>query len=99
MCIRAREGEIEATWLQTVRVDPQLNEERDRQAFVQILGVEDFLSYLQSLINNLEFDGIERDNDDGGGKGIVLEQKIKIHFAVFVDLLQKLIVTSQHGRT
>jgi len=69
VCVRARKGDIEATWVQTVRVDPPLNEERDRQAFVRILGVEDFLSYLQSLINNVEFDGIERDNDDEAEKG------------------------------
>jgi hypothetical protein len=67
VCVRAREGSDEATWIQTVTVDPPIDQERDRQAFVKILGVEDFLAYLQSLIGDVEFDGIEprtRDTSD-----------------------------------
>jgi hypothetical protein len=47
----ARRDDNEASWIQKVRVVPTIDQTRDREAFVAILGVSDFLRYLQSLID------------------------------------------------
>lgn len=59
------EGEMRETWLQRAETRPAIGSERDRQAFIQILGVRDFFRYLHGLIEG----GEHSDGDDGNGGG------------------------------
>jgi len=58
-------GEMRETWLQRAEATPSIGSERDRQAFIQILGVSDFFRYLHGLIEG----GEHSDDDDGNGGG------------------------------
>lgn len=66
---RARHAETEATWIQAVDLDPPLDASRDREIFVSVLGVDDFLRYLESLLDeNVLHDGGEG-TDENGSRG------------------------------
>jgi HKD family nuclease len=53
--LRAKAGKTERSWVHMVRVEPAIGLDRDQQAFVRILGIDDFLRYLQSLVNDSVF--------------------------------------------
>lgn len=63
--MRATYAGSEAIWVQCVNLDPPLLPERDQAAFVKILGVDDFLRYLQSLLDE---SGDNSDSEDDGRK-------------------------------
>jgi hypothetical protein len=66
--MRAKSDVDECTWLQSVEVTPPLGESRDREAFVAILGVSDFLRYLQGLVSDgADSGGGDEGSQDGAG--------------------------------
>jgi PLD-like domain len=54
----------EAVWVHNVRVDPPIGQERDREAFVRLLGVEDFLRYLEGLLDEAGAESISTGSQD-----------------------------------
>lgn len=61
--------EMRQTWLQRAEATPSIGSERDRQAFIKILGVSDFFRYLQGLIEGGEPSDGDEGNGGGGGGG------------------------------
>jgi len=86
--LRAKAGKTEQSWVQMVRVEPPIGPDRDQQAFVRILGIDDFLRYLQSLVNDCVFS-----TDDTKPPGIPKNgdpSKKRIDLFHLEDLLRKL---------
>ncbi len=52
LLLRATSGGSSATWVQSVRVEPAIDNRRDQQAFVAALGVTGFLRYLQGMLDD-----------------------------------------------
>lgn len=53
-------------WIQRAAVTPAITSERDREAFIGILGVDDFLRYLHGLMDGA---ADSEDGDEGNGGG------------------------------
>jgi hypothetical protein len=53
LLVRATCGGFSATWVQSVHVEPAIDDRRDQQAFVAALGVTGFLRYLQGMLDDL----------------------------------------------
>lgn len=60
-----RHGEDETAWIAAADLDPALDDERDRELVARLLGLREFLAYLQSLRSKEVIPGtIEGDPDD-----------------------------------
>ncbi|WFU25124.1 hypothetical protein QA649_02420 [Bradyrhizobium sp. CB1717] len=62
-------GDDETAWIAAATLDPPLGDERDRELAAQLLGLREFLAYLQSLRSDETILGIvegdSRDNNTG----------------------------------
>jgi hypothetical protein len=68
--LRASYGNAACSWLQKVDVDPPIDFNRDRQAFLDIVGARDFLLYLQNRMEDIANTTADRPPDktaDAGG--------------------------------
>ena len=62
--MRASKGGAVSSWLQEVSLAPPIDEDRDRRAFVSLLGYLGFAEYLQQLVDSrflLGSDNADRD--------------------------------------
>ena len=60
-----RHGDDETAWIASVDIEPQLGDERDRELVARLLGLREFLAYLQSLRSDEVIPGtVEGDPDD-----------------------------------
>lgn len=68
---RLQDGDRAISWVQTVDVEPPMDDARDREAFIAVLGARGFLEFIQGMLpgaDDAEPGDDEWDGDGGGGK-------------------------------
>lgn len=69
-----RHGDDEIAWIASADVEPPLDEERDRELVAQLLGLRQFLAYLESLRSDEPFSGTVEGVTDTGSSPKALWQ-------------------------
>lgn len=64
LAVEVQAGSGSASWIQNASVSPPIAEERDDEAFVDLLGIQGFLSYLRTLANDTGTDDSEDPDDE-----------------------------------
>lgn len=89
-----RHDEDQVAWIGTAELEPPISDERDRELVAQLLGLHEFLSYLQSLRADGVVPGpIEGDDLDGSDQKVSRQGQGLRDEGVHLEVLLKQLVT------